>query len=293
MKTDWIAISALVFLVVIWGSSFGLTRVALNGFYPMEVTFGRTALAAIIVAIVAVTSGQGLPNTVTEWKWLSLLGVFGLAAPVSALSWAQQTVDSGVAAIFISSVPLFLLLLAKVVLKENISTRKWLGFGIGFVGLVWLAGPSALGSIGAKGQGLAQLACIAASIGYACGSVIIKIMPSIPPFRATAGAMISGAVFLAPFGYSAIPNALEVTNVQLLALIALGIFPSGLGQLIRYFTVKRKGPVFVSVVGFLLPIWAGLVGFFLLNEAVGLHSISAYAIILGGLLISRDRAPRA
>ncbi|MEE9453489.1 MAG: EamA family transporter [Paracoccaceae bacterium] len=290
MKQDWIAITALVFLVAVWGSSFGLTRVALDGFPPMEVTFGRTALAAIIVSIVAITSGQGLPNTFREWKWLSMLGVFGLAAPVSALSWAQQSVDSGVAAIFISSVPLFLLLLARVVLKENISNRKWLGFTIGFLGLIWLAGPSALGDIGAKGQGLAQLACIIASIGYASGAIIIKIMPSIPPFRATAGAMISGALFLIPFGYSVIPNTLNVSNIQLLALIALGIFPSGLGQLIRYFTVKRKGPVFVSIVGFLLPVWAGFVGFFLLDESIGLHSISAYAIILGGLLISRDKA---
>lgn len=289
MKQDWVAIGALAFLVIIWGSAFGLTTVALEGFSPLEVTFGRTAIAAIIVTIVAVTSGQGLPNTLEEWKWLSLLGIIGLAIPLSILSWAQKTVDSSVAAIFISSVPLFILLLARLILKEQISRRKWLGFGIGFVGLVWLAGPVAIGNIGAAGQGIAQLACIVTALGYASGSVIIKKMPPIPSLRATAGTMISGAIFLAPFGYSALPQMLTAPNTALLALIALGIFPSGLGQMIRYFTVRRKGPVFASVVGFLLPIWAGFVGVFWLDEGLSWHSISAYAIILGGLLLSRNR----
>lgn len=289
MKRDWIAIGALVFLVVVWGSSFGLTSVALDGFTSIEVSFGRTAIAAIIVATIAILSGQGLPNTLQEWKWLSMLGIIGLALPVTALSWAQKSVESGVAAIFISSVPLFILLLARLILKEPVSKRKWTGFAIGFAGLVWLAGPAAIAQIGGSGQTLAQMTCVLAAVGYASGAIIIKLMPQIKPFRATAGTMIAGAVFLSPFGYSAAASAITMPQLQLWALIALGVFPSGLGQLIRYFTVKRKGPVFVSVVGFLLPIWAGFVGFFLLDEALTLHTISAYAIILGGLLLSRDK----
>lgn len=58
---------------------------ALVGFAPFEVSFGRTGLAAIIVAAIAVLSGQGLPNTMTEWKWLAFLGILGLALPVTAL----------------------------------------------------------------------------------------------------------------------------------------------------------------------------------------------------------------
>ncbi len=290
MKTDWIAILALSFLVVVWGSAFGLTAVALEGFSPVEVSFGRTGLAAIVVALVAVASGQGLPDTLAEWRWLALLGIVGLAAPVTVLSWAQLSVPSSVAAIFISSVPLFILLLARLVLKEPVSRRKWLGFAVGFAGLLWLAGPSALRQIGAGGQTLGQAALVLTALGYATGAIVIKLMPEIPPFRATAGTMISGTLFLAPFGFSAIGTAAQVPWPVLLSLLALGIFPSGIGQLIRYFTVRRRGPVFVSVVGYLLPIWAGLVGFFLLDEPLTLHTVSAYGIVLAGILIARDRA---
>ncbi|MHA1128641.1 MAG: DMT family transporter [Alphaproteobacteria bacterium] len=289
MKLDLIAYGFVALLVVIWGSAFGLTTVALEGFSPVETSFGRTALAAVIVTGVAIASGQGLPNNLLEWRWLSLLGIVGLAAPVTLLSWAQLSIPSSVAAIFISSVPLFILLGARVILREPVSKRKWIGFGIGFAGLVWLAGPAALSQIGAEGQAVAQLACILVALGYASGGIVIKLMPPIPPFRATAGTMISGAVFLLPFGYSAFETALGAQVIPLIALIALGILPSGMGQLIRYFVVKRRGPVFMSVVGFLLPVWAGIVGFFMLDEAITLHTLSAYGIILAGLLIARDR----
>ena len=290
MKTDWLSYVLVAFLIVAWGSAFGLTTVALEGFSPVETSFGRTALAAVVVAGVAIASGQGVPNTLLEWRWLSLLGIMGLAAPVTVLSWAQLTVTSSVSSIFISSVPLFILLATRVILREHVSRRKWTGFAIGFAGLVWLAGPSAIGEIGTEGQGIAQLALILVAIGYASGGIIIKLMPAFPPFRATAGTMISGAVFLLPFGYSAFETALGAPMVPLIALIALGIIPSGIGQNIRYFVVKRRGPVFMSVVGFLLPVWAGFVGFFILDEPLTLHTVSAYVIILGGLLISRDRA---
>lgn len=293
MKVDWLAYIFVALLVVIWGSAFGLTTVALDGFSPVETSFGRTALAAFIVAGVAIASGQGLPNTLLEWRWLSLLGVLGLALPVTILSWAQLSVPSSVAAIFISSVPLFILLAARVILREPVSRRKWTGFAIGFAGLVWLAGPAAIYQIGNEGQGVAQLSLILVAMGYASGGIIIKLMPPVPPFRATAGTMIAGAVFLSPFGYTALGTALGAPTVPLIALIALGVLPSGAGQLIRYFVVKRRGPVFMSVVGFLLPVWAGVVGFFLLDEALTLHTVSAYAIILGGLLISRDRVKTA
>ena len=293
MKTDWLSYFFVAFLVIVWGSAFGLTSVALEGFSPVETSFGRTALAAFIVAGVAIASGQGIPNTWLEWRWLSLLGVFGLAAPVTLLTWAQLSIPSSVAAIFISSVPLFILLATRVILREPVSRRKWTGFAIGFTGLVWLAGPAAISQVGSEGQAIAQLACILVAIGYASGGILIKVMPSIPPFRATAGTMISGAVFLLPFGYSAFETALGAPMVPLIALIALGILPSGIGQNVRYIVVKRRGPVFMSVVGFLIPVWAGFVGFVILDEALTWHTVSAYAIIVGGLLISRDRVKKS
>ena len=293
MKTDWLSYFFLIFLVIAWGSAFGLTSVALDGFSPVETSFGRFALAAFIVAGVAIASGQGLPNTWLEWRWLSMLGIFSLAAPVTLLTWAQLAIPSSVAAIFISSVPLFILLATRVILREPVSRRKWTGFAIGFAGLVWLAGPAAISQVGSEGQAIAQLACVLVAIGYASGAILIKVMPSIPPFRATAGTMISGAVFLLPFGYSAFETALGAPMIPLIALIALGILPSGIGQSIRYIVVKRRGPVFMSVVGFLIPVWAGFVGFVILDEALTWHTVSAYAIIVAGLLISRDRVKKA
>lgn len=291
MQRDWQSPLALCLLVIVWGSAFGLTTFALQGFSAVEVSFGRTFLAAIVVSLVAISTGQGLPQGLVEWKWLSALGVFGLAIPVTMLAWSQKTISSGVAAICISAVPLFILLLTRIVLKEPVSQRKWIGFAIGFAGLIWLAGPAAIQEIGKEGQVFAQIICIFTSVFYAIGAIIIKLMPSIPPFRATAGSMISGTVFLAPFGYSAFGATTDVQFIPLIALIALGVFPSGVGQLIRYFTVKRRGPVYVSIVGYLLPIWAGFVGYIFLGEVLSPSTILAYCVIITGIIIARDRNP--
>lgn len=289
MQRDWQSPLALCLLVIVWGSAFGLTTFALQGFSAVEVSFGRTFLAAIVVSLVAISTGQGLPQGLVEWKWLSALGVFGLSIPVTMLAWSQKTISSGVAAICISAVPLFILLLTRIVLKEPVSRRKWIGFAIGFAGLIWLAGPAAIQEIGKEGQVFAQIVCIFTSVFYAIGAIIIKLMPSIPPFRATAGSMISGTVFLAPFGYSAFGATTDVQLIPLIALISLGLFPSGVGQLIRYFTVKRRGPVYVSIVGYLLPIWAGFVGYIFLGEVLSPSTILAYCVIITGIIIARDR----
>ena len=118
--------------------------------------------------------------------------------------------------------------------------------------------------------------------------MIVRAMPPIPSLPATAAAHISAAVFLLPFGVAAAPDTWPDTT-PLVALVALGVFQTGLAQFLRVVAIRRAGPVFVSIVGYLIPIWAGVLGVALLDETVTSRAVAAYALILGGILIARDR----
>jgi len=286
MIKDGKAVASVAILTMIWGSSFFLTTMALEGFHPLAVAFSRVGLAGLVLVPVAIFSGVGLPVG-REWIAALVLGGVGLTLPQSMLAYAQQVLHSGTVSIFIAAVPLFILLLARLFLGEAISARRWFGFAIGFGGLLVLAGPSALA--GLAGDGPAVLMAMIAAVCYAISSVAIRGMNAMHPLRATAGAMVAGTIVSAPFGLSHIPEVMPSFNA-VAGILALGLFPTGIAQILRYYTVRRSGPVFASIVGYLIPIWAGFLGVLVLDESLGLHEFSAYALILTGLLVARERA---
>jgi len=286
MIRDGRAVAAVAILTMIWGSSFFLTTLALEGFHPLAIAFSRVALAGLALVPLAILTGAGLPQG-REWRTALVLGGIGLALPQSLLAYAQLALHSGTVSIFIAAVPLFILLLARLFLGEFISIRRWLGFAVGFGGLLVLAGPSAFG--GMAGDGQAVLMAVIAAICYAISSVSIRGMKGMHPLRATAGAMIAASAVSAPFGLTHLPQVLPEWPA-IAGLLALGLFPTGIAQILRYYTVRRSGPVFASIVGYLIPIWAGFLGVFILDETLGLREFGAYALILTGLLVARERA---
>ena len=286
MKIDWIAYGAVAILVLIWGGTFAATRVALEGFSPMAVASGRLILATLIVVPTALISGHGLPKTVEHWVWTGVLGLINFALPFSLIAWGQLEVPSSITATYISAIPLFVLLFSWLFLKEIISLRKWIGFTVGFAGLVWLAHPWEVLSLG--GSLLPHLSILLATTGMALGSIVIRKMPNLHPLTAIAGAFIVASVASLPFGATTLVQTDYIAR-PVIGLVLLGVFSTGIAQVLRFFTVKRTSAVFVSVVGYIIPIWAGILGIWLLDETITLSAIIAYGLIIVGLLIARDR----
>ena len=279
---SWALVGALT---TIWGSSFFLIAIALRGFEPLPLAAGRVSLAALALAAALVVTGARFPRDWRGWGWCAALGAIGLALPFTLLAWAQQTVPSGIAAIYIASVPLFLLALTRLVFRDAVRLRAWVGFVVGLAGIGWLAGPDVLAGIMVGGIA-GQVACLGAAMCYASGALIVRAMPPIDPLSATAAAHVAAAVFLAPFGLAGLQPTLPAPE-PLAALAVLGIVQTGLAQFLRFVAIRRAGPVFVSIVGYLIPIWAGLLGVLLLGEQITLQAIGAYALILTGILVAR------
>ena len=239
-----------------------------------------------MLVAVAFATGQGLPRAARDWAWCGLIGVTSLALPFTLLTWAQLTVPSAVAAVLISSSPLFVLVLSRGLLGTPVGPRKWLGFLTGFAGLAVLIGPGVLGL--ADAPLIPQLACLGTAFCYALSSVLVRRMPELPPVQATAASQLTAALLLVPFGATGLVASLH-WGVPLAALAVLGLVQTGGAQLLRYWTVKRAGPVFMSAVGYLIPVWAGFLGVTLLDEPLTWRLGLGFALILAGLLFANAR----
>jgi len=287
----------LILLGIIWGASFMGVSFALTGFGPLWVAALRIAIAAAILMIAAYMSGVGLPDRSTAKGrriWVHAVGfaIFSNALPFSLLSWAQQYVTSGFAGITMAVVPLFVLPLAHVVLREFMTPRKIVGFLMGFAGVLVLIGPAALGGVGGLSENMARLACVGASACYAIGAIITRTAPSGPLLSYSAAGLSLGAVLTIAMAllYEGAPPA--APPAAWAGVLYLGLFPTALATLLLVRVINDAGPTFLALVNYQVPVWAVILGMLFLGEALPGSFLTALVLILGGLALSQARAWR-
>lgn len=289
---DW---GLLCLLGLIWGGSFFGVEMALTGLAPLSVAAGRITLAALLLVSCACLFGDGLPRfdtPVNRRIWLHCLGmgIFTNALPFSLLSWGQQLVTSGFAGISMAVVPLFVLPLAHFLVPDEFMSRaRTIGFVTGFAGVVLLIGGERIfaGMTPSGHMLLAQIACVAASICYACGSIITRLCPPISTLSFAATGLLLASVMLLPIAVLVDGVPSDITIKAGMGLIYLALFPTGAATILLTIVIKRAGPSFLSLVNYQVPVWAVIIGVVALSETLPGHFVTALAVILLGLAISQ------
>jgi drug/metabolite transporter (DMT)-like permease len=282
--TNWLSILALG---VIWGGTFMVVTIALGGYGPLTVACARTTLGA--AALLGLMWALKRPLPVFDrrmCKYLIVIGLLNTALPFALLSWGQQYVPSAFAGISMAALPLFVLPLAHIFTDEKLSTRNLVGVTLGFVGAVVLVGPSLL-KIGTGWEPLGQLACIAASLSYAISSIMTRRCPPIDSISMAALLLGVGAVALIPamLLIEGIPTIADPKTTT--AIIFLGIVPTALAALLRVYTIRSAGAVFMTLVNYQVPVWSMIFGAWILSEILPLRFFVALGLIMIGLLISQ------
>ncbi|WP_322889581.1 MULTISPECIES: DMT family transporter [unclassified Yoonia] len=281
---NWISI---LLLGLIWGATFMVVSIALEGYGPLTVACARTSLGAVAMLALMVVLRRPLPQFTPQMRaYLLAIGIFNTAVPFALLSWGQQYVPSAFAGISMAALPLFVLPLAHVFSDEKLRLRSALGVVIGFCGAVVLIGPGVL-QIGTGWEPLGQLACLAAALSYAASSVMTRRCPPIDPITMTALLLSVGAAALIPamLILEGIPGAAAPRPMA--AIIFLGVVPTALAALLRVATIRSAGAVFMTLVNYQVPVWSMLFGVLVLNEVLPLRFFAALALILLGLAISQ------
>ena len=168
--------SLLLALVAMWGSAFMFMKIGVATVAPATLVAGRLVLAAAVLYAVMRARGLALPPPGRRWLPFAALAILGNSLPFYLIAWGQQFIDSALAGILISIMPLATLVLAHFfVAGERMTPPRVAGFATGFAGIVVLMGPAALAGLGGSaGTALAQAAVLGGALCYAGNSVLAR-----------------------------------------------------------------------------------------------------------------------
>jgi len=277
----------LVLLAVIFGSSFMMTKISLQSLSPMFLVSLRLVVAAILLTTIMVAAGKWFPK---GRIWFALTGVsfFGHTLPFSLLSWGQQTVDAGLAAILMATMPLFTLFLAQVFTNDEKPNRYSVaGFATALVGIVILFGPEKLASL--ADQSLRQYAVMLAAMSYGVNAIITKHLVDLPWQQTTASFMVVAFLLSLPLLLLEDLSFLSASFVEWGAAVYSGIMPTALGAVLIVLIVRRTSASFLSQINFLVPLFGVAFSIVFLREVLPANGVIALLIILAGVALARRR----
>ena len=262
-----------------------LVKVVLEEVEPLTLVTGRLAGAALFLALVLAVTKHAFPRTREAWLAFVALGVGNTVWPFVLLTWGQQHIESSLAAILTSSMTLSTAVLAHFWIKERLTVDRSLGIIIGFVGVFVLIGGD-LRDI-TESSTLGQLAVIAGVQGYAFGTVFARrYLQGADSMATAAGQMLVGAVVIAPLALAVDrPFDLDLSAKHAIAWATLGVLASGIAYLIFYWLIRYVTATQASMVSYLIPITAVLLGALVLDEHLGANSFAGMALVILGVWI--------
>jgi len=286
---DWIALAALV---VTWGSSFAMTKIAVASIDPAWVMALRLSVGGIFLSIIVILTRRQWPREKSLWRWFAGLGLIGHAVPFFLISWGTQFISSGLSGVLMGSIPLFVILLAHFFLPDERLTRiKAVGFVVGFVGLMIVLGPEKL--LRFEGQGMAligEAAILFACICYSVHGLLARRIPFQGPVEQAAAVCLSGGIMGLIFASLYAPHGLAMaTPLAYLCVIGLGIVPTAIATLLVYAIVRSAGVSFVAYSNYLVPVYALGLGAIILGETLTANVGVGLVLILAGIAASRIR----
>ena len=275
-----------------WGSSFMFNKIGVASLPPLSLVAARISVAAVVLLVLLKWQGVRLPASAPTWLGYTLLGIVGNIVPFFLITWGQQTVPSAVAGILMAIMPLATLVLAHFfVAGERLSLQRAAGFAVGFCGIVVLFGPDAHRVLsGLDGQLLAKLAVLAGALCYAANSILARRLVRSDFLAAATGTMLISTLIAVPLALSveqpwrAVPSA-----ASLGAALWLGVGPTAVATILYFKLISSAGPTFMSLVNYLSPALAVLLGVGLLGEELSAQAYFGLGLILAGSALSQWR----
>ena len=273
----------LASLALLWGASFMFIKVCVRELEPTLLVCLRLGIGAVMLLPLAVArlgARRFLRELRSAWTSLVLIGAVNSAVPITALSWAEQRLDSGLAAVIQASAPLFTALLALRFSRSEIVTGpRLLGLLVGFGGVALLVGVQPSGTVGAA------LAVTFSALCYAIAALAsARLLSGLSPLVSATGALAAGTLLLVPFAASQAPSHFPSREI-VGALLALGIGGTSVGYALYYALLTSAGASRSILITYLVPAIALVYGAVFLGERVTVAAVGGLALVLVGVAL--------
>jgi len=264
-------------MCVIWGIPYLFIRIAVSEISPATLVAIRTGVAAIILLPIAFTRG-GFRGIGKAWPWIVVFAAVEVGGPWYALSSAEQQISSALAGLLISAVPLVTLIIGIAFRnRQAIGPANLAGLLVGIAGVALIVGLDLRASnIGA----LVEMAVVV--VGYSLGPTIFaRYLTAVPSFTVNGLALALCCIGYAPVAALQWPHAVPSASV-FGAVAVLAVVCTALAFLLYFELVKEIGPVRASVITYINPAVAAMLGVAVLHESLTLGMMAGFAQVLAG-----------
>jgi drug/metabolite transporter (DMT)-like permease len=276
--------SILGVLALLWGGSFFLGELALEGLPPFTIVFARTAVAGLVLLGLLRLRGLTMPRGWAAWRPLLVMAVVNSALPFSLIVWGQTHIDGGLASVLNATAPLFTVLLARRMTRdEGGGPGKLVGVITGLLGVAVMMGMGALS--GARAELLAQAAPVGAALCYAWSGLYARRLAVTPPLVLATGQVGLTALLMLPLCLLVDrPWSLPTPGAaSIAAVLGMALLCTALAYLLYFRLLARAGATNVILVTYLIPVSAIALGAIFLGERLAPHQLAGVALIALGL----------
>jgi len=263
-------------MCVIWGIPYLLIRVAVRDLDPAMLVFARTTIAAAVLLPIAMKRNELRP-VFARWRPLLLFAAIEIAIPWLLLSSAERRLSSSFSGLMIAVVPL----VGALIVRERIGAWSLGGLVLGFGGVVALVG---LDLHGTSAIGLVEIAGVI--VGYAVGPIVLsRHLSGLPAMGVIAASLGVTTIVYAPIAAFDVPSSLPSAKV-IASVIALALVCTALAFIVFFALIAEIGPVRATVITYVNPAVAAVLGVWLLNEKFTAGMGIGFALILAGSVLA-------
>ena len=281
----------LFLLAALWGASFLFIKEAILDMSPLTLVTVRLAVGALGLLVLVPFQ----PHIMAGWRtrlWgFFIVTIFNAVIPYIAISWGEEQITSGMAAILNATTPLAVVIVSNWWPGgERLTWRRAGAVLLGFAGVIVLVGPAAASQSASFWYLLGVGAATLGAVSYAFGSLFAhRLLSGTPSLQPAIGQTAMGAILLVPVAGVALVaqppvHAPSLTAVS--AALALALGGTSVAYLCYYWLLERVGPANTVIVTYLLPCMALVYGALWLNETISWNAVGGLVLVLLGVFLS-------
>ena len=288
IKTNWFL---LILLSAIWGGAFTLNKMALDSFTPEVIVAGRLISGSLFLVVLIYFLYKRFSINFSQINYYLFMSLVGIVIPFIAIITGQKNIDSAMAGILMATMPISTILLSHIFLEdEKMNKKKFIGFIISFIGVFILIYRDDLFINNSISKTLeSQLLVILGATLYAFAAIYGKKYKMTDPLSASTGTILFATFFMTIYliflDQSKPSYSLLLLDVNILLL---GIVCTAIATIIYFQILQTEGASFISMMNFLIPLWAILFGIIILNDQFSWNYIFGLLIILFGIKLANS-----
>jgi len=288
VKTNWFL---LILLSAIWGGAFTLNKMALDSFTPEVIVAGRLISGSLFLLALIYFLYKRFSINFSQINYYLFMSLVGIVIPFIAIITGQKNIDSAMAGILMATMPISTILLSHVFLEdEKMNKQKFIGFIISFLGVFILIYRDDLFINNSISETLeSQLLVILGATLYAFAAIYGKKYKITDPLSASTGTILFATFFMSIYLVFIDQSKPSYSELLLdMNILLLGIVCTAIATIIYFQILQTEGASFISMMNFLIPLWAILFGIIILNDQFSWNYIFGLLIILFGIKLANS-----